>query len=83
MPTNLRELVEAGVALGVRARARTREPALRAVLFDAATRERLPAARARLLSERGHGRRTAEATATGSLASCVRRHERRAPARAW
>jgi UDP-N-acetylglucosamine 2-epimerase len=54
MPTNLRELVSAGAALGVPAGQDPR-PALEAVLFDAAVRERLAEARARYLSEVAHG----------------------------
>jgi UDP-N-acetylglucosamine 2-epimerase len=48
MPTHLRELVEAGAALGVPA-GEDPTPALRALLFDEAARERLAEARARYL----------------------------------
>jgi hypothetical protein len=54
MPTNLRELVESGAALGVPAGEDPR-PALEAVLFDEATRARLAEARERYLSEVAHG----------------------------
>jgi UDP-N-acetylglucosamine 2-epimerase len=54
MPTNLRELVSAGAALGVAAGEDPR-PALQAVLFDEAARARLDEARARYLSEVAHG----------------------------
>ncbi len=50
MPTNLRELVEQGAALGV-AEGEDPLPALRALLFDAATAERLTAAREHYLSD--------------------------------
>jgi hypothetical protein len=50
MPTNLRALVDAGVALGVPAGTDPTE-ALRRVLFDPGTREALEAARRRYLSE--------------------------------
>jgi hypothetical protein len=46
MPTNLRELVESGAALGVAQSADPR-PALHALLFDAAARARLAEARSR------------------------------------
>jgi len=49
-PNHLRELVDRGVALGVAAGEDPR-PALEAALFDAATRGRLEAARARYLDE--------------------------------
>jgi CDP-Glycerol:Poly(glycerophosphate) glycerophosphotransferase len=49
MPSNLRDLVEAGAALGV-GLGQDPRPALEAVLFDAATRARLGAARARYLA---------------------------------
>ncbi len=48
-PTNLRELEDAGVALGV-PEGQDPEPALRALLFDAATQAGLAAARERYLS---------------------------------
>jgi hypothetical protein len=48
-PTNLRELEDAGVALGV-PEGHDPAPALSALLFDAATRERLAKARERYLS---------------------------------
>jgi hypothetical protein len=54
MPTNLRALVEQGVALGVDEGADPL-PALRLLLFDAGTRQRLDAARARYLSDVAHG----------------------------
>ena len=54
MPTNMRELVEQGVALGV-GLGEDPLPALRGMLFDAATRERLGAARERYLSDHAHG----------------------------
>jgi hypothetical protein len=50
MPTNLRALVDDGVALGVGA-GHDPAPALRRILFDAGTREALEAARRRYLSE--------------------------------
>ena len=50
MPTNLRALVDDGVALGVDA-GRDPAEALRRLLFDAETRESLEAARRRYLSE--------------------------------
>jgi len=50
MPTNLRALVDDGVALGVDA-GQDPGPALRRILFDAVTREALEAARRRYLSE--------------------------------
>ncbi|HEY3119413.1 MAG TPA: CDP-glycerol glycerophosphotransferase family protein [Vicinamibacteria bacterium] len=49
-PNHLRELVDRGVALGVAA-GEDPKPALEAALFDAATRGRLEAARARYLDE--------------------------------
>ncbi len=49
MPTNLRELVDEGVALGV-PEGEDPGPALRALLFDAATQARLTSARERYLS---------------------------------
>jgi CDP-glycerol glycerophosphotransferase (TagB/SpsB family) len=49
MPTNLREIVDQGAAIGV-AEGEDPLPALRALLFDAATAERLTAARERYLS---------------------------------
>jgi UDP-N-acetylglucosamine 2-epimerase len=48
MPTNLREIVEAGAALGV-AQGEDPAPALRALLFDPKTRERLDRDRAAYL----------------------------------
>lgn len=48
-PTNLRELEDAGAALGVR-EGEDPAPALRALLFDAATQARLETARQRYLS---------------------------------
>ena len=48
-PTNLRELVDEGVALGV-PEGEDPGPALHALLFDAPTRERLASARERYLS---------------------------------
>jgi UDP-N-acetylglucosamine 2-epimerase len=50
MPSHLRELVESGVALGV-AEGEDPRPVLEAVLFDAATAERVEQARGRYLSE--------------------------------
>jgi hypothetical protein len=50
LPTNLRSLVDAGVAVGV-ARGADPASALRDVLFDAAVAERLQAARVRYLSD--------------------------------
>jgi len=50
MPTNLRALVEEGVALGVPA-GEDPAPLLRRLLFDPATREGLEAARRRYLTE--------------------------------
>ncbi len=50
MPSNLRELVDAGVALGVTA-GEDPAPTLAAALFDPATAERLRDARARYLSD--------------------------------
>jgi hypothetical protein len=50
MPTNLRALVDEGLALGV-ARGEDPGPALRRILFDPATRQALEAARRRYLSE--------------------------------
>jgi len=54
MPTNLRELVDQGVALGVAA---GDDPtgALRQLLFDPATRQALETARQRYLSEVAQG----------------------------
>jgi len=54
MPTNQREMVERGAALGVPAGADP-GPALSRLLFDAATREALAAARARYLPEVAFG----------------------------
>lgn len=54
MPTNLREMVEAGVALGVPAGADP-APALRAMLDDEATRGRLLAARSLYLADVASG----------------------------
>ncbi len=54
MPTNLREMVDAGVALGVAAGADP-TPALRAALDDAAVREGLRAARQRYLADVASG----------------------------
>jgi hypothetical protein len=50
MPTNLRALVDEGVALGVPA-GEDPAPALRRLLFDPATRQALEAARRRYLTE--------------------------------
>lgn len=68
MPTNLREIVEAGAALGV-AVGEDPLPALRALLFDAATRERLDAARERYLS---HVARGVDGGATGRILALIR-----------
>jgi CDP-glycerol glycerophosphotransferase (TagB/SpsB family) len=54
MPTNLRALVDEGVALGVPAGADPTE-ALRRLLFDSATRQALAQARQRYLSEVAQG----------------------------
>ena len=53
-PTNLQELVDAGVAIGVPEGDDPR-PAIEAALFDDATRERLEAARAMYLSQLAFG----------------------------
>jgi len=53
-PTNLQELVEAGVALGV-PEGQDPRPAIEAALFDIPTRERLEAARRMYLSELAFG----------------------------
>jgi UDP-N-acetylglucosamine 2-epimerase len=53
-PTNLQEMVEAGVAVGVPESVDPRD-ALEAVLFDAATRTRLEAARGKYLSDLAFG----------------------------
>jgi hypothetical protein len=68
MPTNLRELVEAGAARGVPA-GEDPGPALRAVLFDEAAQAELAAARARYLSEVAHG---VDGGATARLLALVR-----------
>jgi hypothetical protein len=68
MPTNLRELVEAGAARGVPAGGDP-GPALRAVLFDEAAQAELAAARARYLSEVAHG---VDGGATARLLALVR-----------
>jgi len=54
MPTNLREMVEAGAAVGVAA-GEGPVGALRAVLDDATTRERLAQARRRYLGDVASG----------------------------
>lgn len=54
MPTNLREMVDQGVALGVRA-GEDPASALRDLLFDAEIRGRLEAARRIYLSDAAHG----------------------------
>jgi hypothetical protein len=54
MPTNVRALVEAGVALGVAA-GQDPEGALRRALFDGPTLDALAAARARYLDDVAHG----------------------------
>lgn len=54
MPTNLREMVDAGVALGV-AVGEDPAPALKDLLFDAEIRGRLEAARRLYLSDAAHG----------------------------
>ena len=68
MPTNLRELVESGAALGVLG-GEDPKPALRAVLFDEATRTRLAEARKRYLSEVAHG---VDGQATARIVELVR-----------
>ncbi len=54
MPTNLREMVEQGMALGV-ASGDDPEPALRRLLFDTGTRDALARARDRYLRDVAHG----------------------------
>jgi UDP-N-acetylglucosamine 2-epimerase len=68
MPTHLRELVDQGVALAVAA-GEDPAPALRAVLFDAAVRERLAEARARYLSDFAMG---VDGRATARIAALLR-----------
>ncbi len=76
MPTNLRELVEAGAALGVEAGADP-QPALRALLFDDATRDALEQARARY---RQHVAGGLDGRATERLVELLREAARRGAA---
>lgn len=68
LPTNLAELVEQGMALGVAAGEDPRE-ALRSLLFDAATERRLAAARERYLGDVAHG---VDGQATARIVALVR-----------
>jgi hypothetical protein len=68
MPTNLAEMVEQGMALGVGAGAEPLD-ALRSLLFDAATGRRLAAARARYLGDVAHG---VDGQATARILALVR-----------
>ena len=74
-PTNLQELVEAGVAIGVPEGVDPR-PSLEAVLFDPATRDRLEAARRKYLSELAFG---VDGQATRRIVSLLRETALRAP----
>jgi hypothetical protein len=68
MPTNLREMVEAGAALGV-PEGDDPGPALHAALFDEAARERLRAARARYVADVAMG---ADGRATERILALLR-----------
>lgn len=68
MPTNLAEMVEQGMALGVPA-CGDPQRALRSLLFDAATGRRLAEARARYLGDVAHG---VDGEATARIMSLVR-----------
>jgi glycosyltransferase involved in cell wall biosynthesis len=68
MPTHLRDLVDHDVAVGVAA-GEDPGPALRAVLFDPATAERLRRARARYLSDFAMG---VDGQATARIAGLLR-----------
>jgi hypothetical protein len=67
-PTNLQEMVDRGVALGVPEGVDPR-PALQAALFDVPTRERLAAARAEYLSDVAFG---LDGGATGRIVALLR-----------
>jgi UDP-N-acetylglucosamine 2-epimerase len=67
MPTNLRALVDSGVALGVAA-GEDPAPALRRLLFDPATQEGLDAARRRYLTEVAAG---VDGGATGRIVALI------------
>jgi len=73
MPTHLRDLVEAGAALGVPAGADP-TPALRDMLFDEAVRARLDQARARYL---GHVAQGVDGGATARIVGLLRETARR------
>lgn len=74
MPTNLRAMVEQGVALGVKAGEDPTE-ALRSLLFDAETHRRLTAARGRYLSDVALG---VDGGATGRILALLRETAARA-----
>jgi len=69
MPTNLRDLVEQGVAVGV-AVGEDPLPPLKAILFDTMTRAALEAARRRHLSDVAHG---VDGKASGRILDLIRR----------
>ncbi len=73
MPTNLREMVEQGMALGV-ASGEDPEAALRLLFFDAETRAALERARGRYLEDVAHG---VDGKATKRLLEIVRQRARR------
>ena len=79
MPTHLRELVEAGAALGVPA-GQDPKAALRDMLFDEAVRARLGQARARYL---GHVAQGVDGDATARIVGLLRETARRRGVVGW